>query len=48
MRILICDDDPLMVTQLNKFVLGYFGRNSLKAPDIIHFSSGEELKDTCP
>lgn len=43
MRVLICDDDPLMVTQLNKFILEYFERNALKAPEIIHFFSGEEL-----
>lgn len=43
MRILICDDDTLIISQLNKFILEYFERNSLKVPAIAHFSSGEEL-----
>lgn len=48
MRILICDDDTLMIALLNKYILEYFDRNSLKTPDIACFSSGESLlADTC-
>lgn len=43
MRILICDDNPLMIEQLNKYIIEYFHHNSLKIPKIISFSNGEDL-----
>ena len=43
MRILICDDDTLMITKLNQYLLEYFECNSLKLPDIHCFSNGESL-----
>lgn len=43
MRILICDDDALIIEQLDKYISEYFERNALKTPDISCFSSGEAL-----
>lgn len=47
MQILIYDNDTSMISQLDQLISDYFERNSLKKPDIIHFSSGEKfLSDT--
>ncbi len=43
MRILICDDDLLIQQKLTKYLREYFRNNGLKAPNLIVFSSGEEL-----
>lgn len=43
MQIAICDDDPLMLEQLKKYILEYFERNTLKSPNITCYSSGEAL-----
>lgn len=43
MRILICDDDPLMTEQLKKYITEYFSRNSLKCPELALYDSGEAL-----
>ena len=43
MRILICDDDLLIQQKLTKYLREYFGNNGLKAPNLVVFSSGEEL-----
>lgn len=43
MRILICDDDTLMIEQLQKYIKIYFDHNHLKCPEIACFSNGESL-----
>lgn len=43
MRILICDDDSLMIEQLQKYIESYFKSNHLKCPKIISFTDGESL-----
>lgn len=43
MRISICDDDPLIVDKLKKYINGYFKSTHAKCPEIICFSSGDEL-----
>lgn len=47
MRILICDDDSIIVEQIKKNILDYFSKNHLKSPEIVCFSNGDSLlKDT--
>ena len=43
MRILVCDDDALMVEQIKKCIKNYFERNHLKCPEVICFFDGESL-----
>ena len=43
MRILICDDDALMVEQLQKYIRKYFEYNHMKCPELSCFSDGESL-----
>lgn len=43
MRIAICDDDALILDQLQKYMKLYFEKASLKCPEIICFSDGESL-----
>lgn len=43
MRILICDDDVLMIEQLQKYIEAYFELNHIKCPKLISFTSGEAL-----
>ena len=43
MRILICDDDIIIVEQIKKHILDYFFKNHLKSPEIVCFSNGEAL-----
>ncbi len=43
MRILICDDDSLVVEQLQKYIRNFFRNISLKCPEIACFSDGESL-----
>lgn len=43
MRILICDDDSLIIEQLTKYIQEYFSTKKLKQPNIVTFQSGEEL-----
>ena len=43
MRILICDDDPLMVEQLHNYIQFYFEHHHIKCPEIVSFSCGEDL-----
>lgn len=43
MRILICDDDSLIVECLLKYLTEYFKKEKLKCPEIKCFSSGEAL-----
>lgn len=43
MRILICDDDALMIEQLQKNIKFFFENNRLKCPEIACFSDGASL-----
>jgi len=43
MRILICDDDALVVAQLQNYIKAYFEKARLKCPRLACFSSGEAL-----
>lgn len=43
MRILICDDDSLILEQLSKYVISYFQQHKLKLPEIVTYSSGDAL-----
>ena len=43
MRILICDDDTLMIEQLQRYIESYFKSNHLKCPRLFSFTCGESL-----
>lgn len=43
MRILICDDDALMVEQLQKYIRKFFEYSHIKCPEMVTFSDGESL-----
>ena len=43
MRILICDDDALMVEQMQKYIRKFFEYNHIKCPELVTFSDGESL-----
>ena len=43
MRILICDDDALIIEQLQKYIRNFFENISVKCPALVYFSDGESL-----
>ena len=43
MQIAICDDDALIVEQLQKYLEQYFRKHHLSCPKTQHFSSGDAL-----
>lgn len=43
MRILICDDDALVLEQLKKYIKLFFEKILVKCPEIVCFSDGESL-----
>lgn len=43
MRILICDDDDLIIEQIKKYLKNYFEYNHLKCPETVCYSDGESL-----
>lgn len=43
MRILICDDDKLMLEQLTNYLHEYFQKNRLPLPELSIYASGEAL-----
>ena len=43
MRILICDDDPLIIEQLYSYIQFYFEQCHIKCPEIVSFTCGEDL-----
>lgn len=45
MRICICDDDNLIIEQLQKYIRSYFDSIHVKCPEIACFSSGDALLD---
>lgn len=43
MRILICDDDILIIEQLQKYIKSYFASNHSGCPEIVSFTDGNSL-----
>lgn len=43
MRIYICDDNPLIVEQLQQYIESFFQSDRLACPEIVSCSNGEEL-----
>lgn len=43
MRILICDDNTLMIEQLEKYIKIFFDKIHVKCPELVCFSDGESL-----
>lgn len=43
MRILICDDDVLIIDELKKILQIFFKKNHLKCPEICVYDNGEDL-----
>lgn len=43
MRILICDDDDLMIKQIRKYCQFFFDQIQVKCPELVYFSDGETL-----
>ena len=43
MRILICDDDALIIEQLQKYIRNFFENINVKCPELVCFSDGESL-----
>lgn len=43
MRIIICDDDLLIIEQLQKYIKSYFESIHLKCPQLVSFTNGESL-----
>ena len=43
MRILICDDDALIIEQLQKYIQIYFEDHGVKCPELVCFFDGESL-----
>ena len=43
MRILICDDDALVVTQIREFIGEWFEKRGVKCPELVCFSDGASL-----
>ncbi len=43
MRIVICDDDSLVINQMEKLIKLFFDKNRIKTPDIATFSNGTDL-----
>lgn len=42
-RILLCDDDPMILVQLEKYLKEYFQKAHLRVPDIASYTSGDAL-----
>lgn len=43
MRILLCDDDPMILAQMEKYLKEYFQKTHLRVPDIASYTSGDAL-----
>lgn len=43
MRILLCDDDPLVLQQMERLLKKFFQKIDLSSPQIASYTSGEEL-----
>lgn len=45
MRILVCDDDEKVLSQLEAYLLEYFGSNGLALPELSFYPDGRQLLD---
>ena len=43
MRILICDDEPAVLEQLEKYITEFFNKNKVKVPEIAAYTRGDQL-----
>ena len=43
MRILICDDDTLIIEQLQKYIQSYFKLSHIKCPELVTYTNGKDL-----
>jgi len=43
MRIVICDDDPIIANQINDLIIAYFTNNNFELPPIDIYNSGDDL-----
>lgn len=43
MRTLLCDDDPMILVQMEKYLKEYFQKAHLRVPDIASYTSGDAL-----
>lgn len=43
MRIILCDDDSLILEQLQKLLLYFFETSHIKPPELVSYSNGEDL-----
>lgn len=43
MRIIICDDDNLIVEKIQKYIRQYFTKIHIKCPDLVCYNCGEDL-----
>lgn len=43
MRIVICDDDPMIIEQLHKYLNHFFQNKKLSIPEIVTFPDGQSL-----
>lgn len=50
MRVLLCDDDEAILTQLQAYLLEYFGENQLEPPEVCLYADGSLLlaAEDCP
>lgn len=45
-RILLCDDDPMILNQMKKYLKEYFQKTRYDIPDIISYACGDDLLKT--
>lgn len=43
MRILLCDDDPAILSQMERLLKEFFHEHNLTQPEIVRYTGGEEL-----
>lgn len=46
MRILLCDDDPAILSQMERLLKEFFHEYGLSQPEIASYTSGEKLLDS--
>jgi two-component system LytT family response regulator len=46
MRILLCDDDPVVLQQMERLLKKYFQKMGIKPPQIVSYLSGEKLLES--
>ena len=48
MRILFCDDDPMITNLLQKYVADFFKERSLELPEYVTYNSGDQIIQESP